>query len=178
MAGAGGGNYSRAVEHSGKHADPGGAPRDTRAEGEPAVRDAAEILARVAADEAAADEARERYRGELMISIDPDPRIAAVLGPGEKVVAIRHSAYLERRESRPEPDTPAGLAGELCVTSRRLVLLGRIRWSIDLEEIEEAGLSGERLLLVMRDGKGVWLEAAQPRLLRVEIATARAAVRA
>jgi hypothetical protein len=49
--------------------------------------------------------------------------------------------------------------------------------AIALEEIEEVGLSGERLLLVLRDGKGVWLEAPQPRLLRVEIAAARAAAR-
>jgi hypothetical protein len=166
------------VEHSGRHAAPDGAPGDARAEDEPAVRDAAEILARVAADEAAANLARERYRIEPMTPIAPDLRVAAMLEPGEGVVAIRHSVVLERREPRPDPDAPTGLAGELYVTSRRLMLLGRVRLSIDLAEIEEAVLSGERLLLVLRDGRGVSLEAAQPRLLRVEIAAARAAVRA
>jgi hypothetical protein len=36
-------------------------------------------------------------------------------------------------------------------------------------------LAGERLLIVMRDGEGVSLGVAQPRLLRVEIAAARVA---
>ena len=63
------------------------------------------------------------------------------------------------------------------MTSRRLILLGRMPLVIAYEEIKEVGLAGERLLFVLRDGKGVWLEAPQPRLLRVEIAAARAAAR-
>lgn len=38
-------------------------------------------------------------------------------------------------------------------------------------------LSGEQLLLVMRGGQGAALSVAQPRLLRVEIAAARALAR-
>ena len=39
-------------------------------------------------------------------------------------------------------------------------------------------LSGHRLLLVLHGGAGIALDVASPRLLRVEIATARAAARA
>jgi hypothetical protein len=38
-------------------------------------------------------------------------------------------------------------------------------------------LSGERLLLVLRDGRGASIDVSQPRLLRVEIAAARASGR-
>ena len=60
------------------------------------------------------------------------------------------------------------------MTSRRIVLLGRLTLAIDLDDIEDAVISGERILLVMGDGQGAALGVAQPRLLRVEIATARA----
>ena len=42
----------------------------------PALRDADAILARAAEDEAAALEARERYRDRDMEPLQPDPRIA------------------------------------------------------------------------------------------------------
>ena len=165
------------MEHSAGHAVTGSASDGARADGEPAVRDAAEILARIAADDAAADAARERYRMGPLPSVDADPRAAALMAPGERVVAVHQSAVLERREPRAELDAPGGLAGQLYVTTRRLLLLGRIRLSIDLGDIEEAVLSGERLLLVLRDGQGVSVETTRPRLLRVELAAARAALR-
>ena len=165
------------MERSLGHVASDGAPRDVRVEGEPAIRDAAEILARVAADEAEADRAREGYRTSPILPITPDSQIAAVLDPGELLVAVRPSAVLERRGPQPDGGAPTGLAGALYVTSRRLILRGRMPLAIAYDEIEEIGLSGERLLLVLRDGKGVWLKAPQPRLLRVEIAAARAAAR-
>ena len=66
----------------------------------------------------------------------------------------------------------------LSVTSRRLLLTGRVRLSIGLDEIGEILMAGGRLLLVLRGGQGVALEVAYPRLLRVEIAAARVAARA
>jgi hypothetical protein len=57
------------------------------------------------------------------------------------------------------------------------VLVGRLTVAIDLDEIEDAVVSGERILLVMGDGRGATLDVARPRLLRVEIATARAFAR-
>jgi len=170
--------YIRPVERSDSHRTPGDTPRGARPEPEPALRDAAEILARVAADEVAADQARERYRLGPMIPVAPEPPVAAILEPGEDVLATRFAAVLEGRGSRPELDVPGGLVGDLVVTSRRLLFVGRTPLSIDLTDIEEAVLAGERLLLVLRDGRGVSVQVAWPRLLRVEIAAARAGIRA
>jgi hypothetical protein len=145
--------------------------------GAPALRDAAEILARAQADEAAADEARDRYRMQPMAALEPDARIEPLLCPGERVLAVRRSALLDRRQPVLGSEAPSGLAGDLYLTSRRLVLVGRHTLSIDLDEIEEAMLSGDQFLLVMRGGQGAALGVAQPRLLRVEIAAARASAR-
>ncbi|MGZ6299308.1 MAG: hypothetical protein ACXWMN_02295 [Candidatus Limnocylindria bacterium] len=142
-----------------------------------ALRDASAIAERIAADDASADEARQRYREVGIAPLEPDERLAALLGPDEHSLAVRRSVALDRRQPPPSPE-PAGLAGDLYLTSRRLVLLGHHNLEIDLEEIEEAALSGETLLLALRDGTGVTLQVTQPRLLRVQIAAARSAIRA
>lgn len=141
--------------------------------GGPAVRDAAEILARVTADEAAADAARVRLRREPQSAIEPDARIAGLLREGEELLAVRRSAAFERRQAEPIEGL-RGLAGDLYLTSQRLVLLGRLIVSIELGDLVEVGLAGERLVLVLPDGRGASLDVAQPRLLRVELAAARA----
>jgi hypothetical protein len=79
-------------------------------------------------------------------------------------------------------ETPGSVATppivvDLYVTSRRLVLAGPDMIFFDLAALDEAVVSHERLLIVLRDGVGLVLEVEQPRLLRVEIATARAAQR-
>lgn len=139
------------------------------------VRDAGEILARALVDEAAADLARARYRTEPMAALPPDEQISPLLVPGERVVAIRRSALLERRQPMPGARATCGLAGTLYVTSRRLVLVGLASLSFGLGAIQEVILSGDRLLVVLRDGQGLTLEVRQSRLLRVELAAARAA---
>lgn len=146
-------------------------------DGAPALRVAAAILARATADEAAADAARERYRTQGMPPHDADERIAPLLLPDERVVAQRRAVAFDRRRPVGDSDAHAGVGGQLYVTSRRLVLVGRLTLSFELTEIEEAVLSGERLLLVFHDGTGVALDTEQPRLLRVEIAAARAYAR-
>lgn len=152
------------------------APDDTQADN-PAIRDAAEIVARAAADEAAADWARDVYLTRAMTPMVPDDRIAPLLGPDEQILAVRRSVVLERRRPPPRSSGEASLAGDLYVTSRRLVLLGRLTLAIELDEIEDAVVSGERILLVMGDGRGAALDVDRPRQLRVEIATARAFAR-
>jgi hypothetical protein len=144
-------------------------------EGDAALRDADEVLARTKADEVAADEARERYRTCAMATLEPDERIAPLLLPDERVVAVRRAALLERRQPEPGARTTTGLAGTLYVTSRRLVLVGRASLSFALGSIQEVILSGDRLLVVLRDGQGLTLDVAQPRLLRVELSAARSA---
>jgi hypothetical protein len=153
-----------------------GADTDTAADA-PAFRDAAAVLARAEADEAAAGQARERYRVEPLRALEPDARIAPLLAPDEHLLAVRRSVMLDRYPSRSGSDVPRGVGGDLYLTARRLVLLGRIALSFDLGEIKEVGLSGERLLLVLLHGSSVSLDAAQPRLLRVEIGSARAEAR-
>jgi hypothetical protein len=153
------------------------APAGRDETGAPALRDAAEIVERAAADEAAADEARERYRTGAMPALEADARIAPLLSGNERVLAVRRSVALDRRQPVLGSDLPSGVAGDLYLTSRRLVLAGRVTLSFALAEIEQTMLSGERLLLVLRGGQGLSIDAAQPRLLRVEIAAARAAAR-
>jgi len=152
----------------------GAAPGTLRSS--PALRDADAILARAADDEAAALVARDRYRDRKMEPLEPDPRIAEILVPGEQVFAVRRSAMLDRREPPPGASHPAypGLAGDLYVTSNRLVHLGRSTLEYDLDAIREAVVSAEHLLLVLCDGTGLILDLDRPRLLRVEIAAARA----
>ncbi len=149
---------------------------ETGDEGSAALRDANGVLARATADEAAAAEARARYRCDRMAPLEQDALIAPLLRPGERLLAVRRAALLDRRQPSPV-SAPAGLAGDLYLTSERLVLVGRLVLSFGLDEIEDAVLSGDRLLLVMRDGAGISLAVNRPRLLRVEIATARAAAR-
>ena len=60
----------------------------------------------------------------------------------------------------------------LYLTSRRLVHLGQVVLSVNLIDIEESSLAGERLLLTLRNGEGLTLDVDRPRLLRAEMAAA------
>ena len=127
-------------------------------------------------DQAAADEARLRFRRRGVERIDPDERIGPILEPDEQLVAVRRRAVMYRPETRESGAASTGVA-DLYVTTRRLVLAGPDVHSFDLASIDEAVVSNERLLLVLCDGAGLVLEVDRPRLLRVEIAAARAARR-
>jgi hypothetical protein len=157
----------------------------------PALRDASEILARAASDETAAIEARARYRSEGLPAVEPDPEIALRLRAGEGVVEVRAGAMLGRALGAGEDGESAGglargetQAGRLYLTTSRLVLLTRpsdspdvLELSVDLADIEELALVGERLLVSLADGSGLTIDAGRPRLLRVQVAAARAAAR-
>jgi predicted acyl esterase len=69
------------------------------------------------------------------------------------------------------------LPGRLYLTTRRLTLAGRAPLDVELDEIGELALVGDRLLVTLRDGTGLSIDAWRPRLLRVQIAAARAAGR-
>ena len=165
--------YSASMDQTGRPAD----QIDLSESESGALADAAEIVARAATDEAAADEARARFRREGPPNLPPDERIAPLLESGERLVAVRHAALLDRREPAPGERRMVGAAGDLYVTSQRIVLVGRLTLAVALEAIEDAVLSGDRLLLVLREGRGITLQVGQPRLLCVEIAAARAAFR-
>lgn len=144
------------------------------ARGEAAVDRAA--AADAATDQAAADEARLRFRRQGVAPLDPDERIGPLLEPDEQIVAVRRSAVMYRPQN-PEPGASSPIEVDVYVTSRRLVLAGSDVHSFDLATVDEAVVSNERLLLVLCDGVGLALEVGWPRLLRVEIAAARAARR-
>ena len=127
-------------------------------------------------DAASADEARRRLHEQGIVPIEPDDRIGVMLAPGELVLAVRRSASLDRRHHRREDDP--GLPGDLYVTTRRLVHLGSSTVVYSLDEIREADVAAGQLLLVVGDNRGVAIDVGDPRLLRVEIAAARAAARA
>lgn len=98
-----------------------------------------------------------------------------MLEPGELVVTSRREASLDRRQSRPLGDL--GLSGDLYVTTRRLVHLGRRPVIFGLDEIDEAIVVGDQLVLVVADGMGVAIAVDDPFVLRTELAYARAAAR-
>lgn len=140
----------------------------------PALRDAAAAAARATADEAAAHEARERYREAPMEAIEADEQIGPHLRPGERVHSSRSSAILKA----PGDDRALGYGGTLYLTSHRLVHLGQVTVNVQLTDILETSLAGERLLITLRHGEGISLDLDRPRLFRAEIAAATRELRA
>ena len=139
----------------------------------PALRDATAAADRAVADEAAAAAAREGFRIEPMPALEPDDAIAPHLAEGELVHALRTRAILRA----PGGDAALGYGGTLYLTSRRLVHLGQVVVSVNLTDIVESSLAGERLLLTLRGGEGLSLDVDRPRLLRAEMAEAGRGVR-
>jgi len=159
--------------------NPGQASADRSTEAAPstaepaALRDAESIAARVTADEAAAAAEQDRLLHEPLPLLDaPIDRVIQLL-PGEQLHAERHAALLERRQG----GTPSG--GTLYLTSERLLHIGSERIDeIPLERIADMAVAMERLLLIeLTDGSDLAIEVDQPRLLRVQVAAARGAIR-
>jgi hypothetical protein len=138
--------------------------------GEPGIRDAEEILRRIRRDEAEADEARTRYRSEGLPSVEVDGLAAERLRPDEMAVDVRSSAVVTRHLLGDGTDE---LAGQFVLTTQRLLVVGHTPLEVELGEIDELTLAGERLLVTMRDGTGLSINASRPRLLRVQIAALR-----
>jgi hypothetical protein len=142
-----------------------------------AVRDAQNIAARIAEDEAAADEARQAYQANGIPTIEPDASAEALLKPGELLHAVHASALLEEAPILDEVAQPRG--GTLYLTSERLVHTATEATELPLVDIEEMAVALERLVLIRRrNGSDLALEVDQPRLLRVQLAAAIAAERA
>lgn len=138
---------------------------DVSTEVGPALRDAAALADRAAADEAEATRARERFRIGPIPPIDADEAVRPHLAQGELVHALRNRAILRA----PGGDAALGYGGDLYLTSRRLIHLGQVVMSVQLTDIVETSLAGERLLLTLRDGEGLSLDVDRPRLLRAEM---------
>ena len=143
-------------------------------DGGPGIRDAEEILDRARADEREALEARARYRTDGLPTLEADVAIAEHIRPGETVVVVRPSSAISRHL---RGDGTDDFAGSLYLTSQRLMLLGHMTLEVELDQIDELALAGERLLVTLTDGTGLSIDAARPRLLRVQIAAALTAGR-
>lgn len=142
-----------------------------------ALRDAQSIAARMAADELAADEAREAYQTSGLPAIEPEGGIGLVLEPGEILHAVRGSALLEEAVLTDGAGLPRG--GTLYLTSERVVHIGAESTELALAAIQEMVVALERLVLIrLRNGSDLAVEVDQPRLLRVQLAAAIAAERA
>lgn len=122
-------------------------------------------------DALAATLARARYRIRGPATIPPDPAIRDALASGERLIARRCNTLVDRRQDgasiRP--------AGDLYVTSRRLLLVGPTSFSIELDRVQDAALIGEQVVLMLTGGVALSIESDRPRLLRVQIAAARGA---
>jgi len=140
-------------------------------DGGPGIRDAEAILERTREDERAAFDARALYRTEGLPTIEPDAAVTHSIRPGETVVSVRTSSVVSRHL---RGDGIDDFAGRLYLTSQRLLLLGQSPLDVELDQIDELALAGERLLVTLTDGTGLSIDAVQPRLLRVQIAAALA----
>jgi len=149
--------------------DPRPAPTDGIA-----VRDADAILDRATQDEHAALELRRRLREEPMTTVEPDAHVADLLDTGERVIAIREAVVVTHHPAR---SVGHPRVVRLYVTTARLILVDETPWTIPLDQIDELSLSGEQILVTLVDGQGICLDAGPPRLLRVQIAAARAGIR-
>ena len=126
-------------------------------------------------DDEDASRARRRYRSHGIEPLAPDPCIGLLLEPGEDVLATHQGVGLDRRQLSTRDGTSAPTVGDLYVTSTRLVHVGLPVVTIELDDIEDAALVGDLVLLITRGGIGVTFETDRPRLLRVQMAAARAA---
>lgn len=153
--------------------DPFAGTVDESTEEGPALRDASLTAERAAADEAAAEALRDRLHDAPLEAIEPDETIAGHLAPGEVVHGLRRSAILRA----PGDDRALGYGGTLYLTSRRLLHLGQVIVTVQLNDIVETSLAAERLLLSLRDGEGLTLDVDRPRTFRTEIAAAMRALR-
>ena len=140
----------------------------------PALRDATTLAERAAADEASAGLARDAFLVSPVPVIEPDETISGHLVPGEQVHGLRRHAILRA----PGDDRALGYGGTLYLTSRRLVHLGQVIVTVQLTDIVESSLAGERLLLSLRGGEGLAIDLDRPRLLRAEMAALTRALRA
>ncbi len=137
-----------------------------------ALADAAAVVDRIAADEAAARDERARLETEALLPLLPQPALDGLLD-GEAIVDVRQATRVEHIPG----DGRADATGRLHLTTRRLILTGPERLEVDLTTIDELSLVGERLLVGLGNGLGLCVDIAAPRVFRVRAAHAIAEAR-
>ena len=122
-------------------------------------------------DEALAEAARVRYRTDGIARIEPDNGMRSTLGREEHLLALRDTASIVRR---PHGDS-LPLSGRLAITTERLLMVDSSPTTIaSLEELDDVTLVADRLLVSLTSETGFTIETSHPRLLRVQLAAARA----
>jgi hypothetical protein len=122
-------------------------------------------------DEALAAAARALYRTQGIVSIEPDPHVRSALGSDEQLLAMRQVASVENVLERGGPRR----SGRLAITTRRLMMVdGQPETLAGLDELDDVSVVMDRLLVTLTSGAGFRIDAEQPRLLRVQLAAARA----
>ncbi len=91
------------------------------------------------------------------------------------MVAVRRSVSLERRTDCDE--SAQGVNGDLYVTTSRIVHLGKVPVVVPIPAIREAVVAAGTVRLIVDGGRGVEIRTSDPRVLRVQIAAVREAVR-
>jgi hypothetical protein len=122
-------------------------------------------------DEAASDAARRWYRHHRIEPLAVDGPIRSLLGCEERVYVIRQASLVQPGRTA----ILGGTAGDLYVTSQRLLHVGEQTVGLDLDAIGEVVLAVDGLSVTTTDGGSVVLLVDEPRLLRVQIAAARTA---
>ncbi len=121
-------------------------------------------------DEALAEAARVRYRKDGIARIEPDDGMRSTLGSEEHLLALRDTASIVRR---PLGDS-LPLSGRLAITNVRLFVDTPSTTLASLEELDDVTLVADRLLVSLTSETGFTIETSHPRLLRVQLAAARA----
>lgn len=125
-------------------------------------------------DEALAGAERVRYRTDGIVRIEPDHGIRSALGHDEGLLALRETASIVRRphgESSP-------LSGRLAITTERLIMVDELSTTLaSLEDLDDVTLVADRLLVLLTSETGFTIQTTHPRLLRVQLAEARASRR-
>lgn len=124
----------------------------------------------VAEDEALAAAARARFRNGRRDGVEADDELRGALDDGEDVVATGDGAvvYNGVRGGR-------RVDGPLAVTTTRLIAVGPPATTIaSLDDMDDAIVATGQLHVTVTDGSGFTVETPYPRLLRVQLAEARA----
>jgi hypothetical protein len=139
------------------------------------VLDGAVTPAGMAGDDVAATKLRDRLTREPPAAITPTAVVAALLGDGESLLAVRRNAAVA--PVRPPSDPIADAGADVYLTSHRLLLLSRVVTSVALADIAEVALVGRSLIVALDDGQAIRIQADRPGVFRVNIAAARRALR-
>jgi hypothetical protein len=124
-----------------------------------------------AEDEALAAAARAHYRSDGLPTLTWDATAPNLLATDERLLAIRRSASIDPRpHHRSWP-----LAGQLAITTERVMMVGKKAVTIaSFDELDDVTLATDRLFVVLTSGAGFVIRSCHPRLLRVQLAEARA----